>query len=53
MFRLRFGRRADRVLADDADNAWLRSFQKEAESPESFLELLRSVRIAGGRVQRH
>jgi hypothetical protein len=53
MFRHRFGRRIERVLARYADDAWLRSVQKETKFPKSFLELLGIVRLANSKVRRH
>jgi hypothetical protein len=38
---------------DEARTAWLRSLQKEAKCPESFLDLLGIVRIANGKVGQH
>jgi hypothetical protein len=46
MFRYRFGRRMERVLARYANGAWLWSIRKGAKFPKSFLKLLGIVRIA-------
>jgi len=53
VFRHRLGRRMERLLARYADDAWLRSVQKETKFPKSFLELLGIVRLANAKVRRH
>jgi hypothetical protein len=53
MFRYRFGRRMERVLARYANGAWLWSIRKGAKFPKSFLKLLGIVRIANANVRRH
>ena len=43
----------ERVLARCANDAWLRSVQKETKFAKGFLELLGIVRIADAKVRRH
>jgi len=53
VFRRRFGRRMERVLAPYAVDAWLKSIQKETEFPKNFLKLLETVRSANDKVRQH